>query len=521
MSQGYILAIDNGTQSVRAILFDLAGNVAAKASVVFKPYETVAAGWVEQHPAYFWESLCEACHQLWQKADIPKAAVKAVALTTQRATMINVDRAGNALRQAIIWSDKRLVSGLKPLSLGWRLIFKLLRYEELITRFQANAEANWIAQHEAEVWRNTHKFLFLSGYLTHQLTGRFVDSVGGQVGYVPFESKAFNWAAPSDWKWQAVPVRRDMLPELVEPGQPLGEITAAASAATGIPAGIPLIAAAADKACEVLGSGCLQPSIGCLSYGSAATFTTIQPKYLEVIPPLPPFPAAVPKSYNPEVIVEHGYRMVSWFKAQFGQEEVARAKETGHAPEHYFDDLVNQVPPGSDGLILQPYWSPGVKFPPQEAKGAIIGFGDVHTRAHSYRAILEGIAYALREGKEITERRSGITITELRVSGGGSQSDAAVQLTADIFGMPVSRSHTSETSGLGAAINAAVGVGLHPSYEVAVQQMTRRGKTFTPNEANHRLYDGLYRHVYKRMYGSLHSLYARIQEITGYPKRIE
>ena len=103
------------------------------------------------------------------------------------------------------------------------------------------------------------------------------------------------------------------------------------------------------------------------------------------------------------------------------------------------------------GLMLQPYWSPGLKSPGPEAKGAIIGFGDVHTRAHLYRAILEGLAYALREGKERMESRSGVPITELRVSGGGSQSNAAMQLTADIFGLPTARPHIYETSGLGAA----------------------------------------------------------------------
>ena len=115
------------------------------------------------------------------------------------------------------------------------------------------------------------------------------------------------------------------------------------------------------------------------------------------------------------------------------------------------------------GLMLQPYWSPGVGIPGPEAKGAVIGFGDVHTRAHLYRAILEGLAYALREGKERSERRSGKAITELRVAGGGSQSDAAMQITADIFGLPASRPHLYETSGLGAAIDAAVGLGCTPT----------------------------------------------------------
>jgi sugar (pentulose or hexulose) kinase len=311
----------------------------------------------------------------------------------------------------------------------------------------------------------------------------------------------------------------EILPRLVPPAHALGTITRAAAEATGIPAGLPLIATAADKACEVLGAGGLKPHIGCLSYGTTATINTTHSKYLEVIPLIPPYPAAVPDHYSLEIQIYRGYWMVSWFKEEFGHLEQWLANERGVEPETLFDDLVNEAPPGSMGLILQPYWSPGLKLPGPEAKGAVIGFGDVHTRAHLYRAILEGLAYALREAKERTERRSRVKITELRVAGGGSQSDAAMQLTADIFGMPTMRPHTYETSGLGAAIDAAVGLGLHPDFDTAVAEMTRVGEIFEPNPKTREIYDGLYHRVYKRMYERLRVLYEEIQEITGYPSK--
>jgi sugar (pentulose or hexulose) kinase len=210
----------------------------------------------------------------------------------------------------------------------------------------------------------------------------------------------------------------------VPPSSVIGTITALAAEGTSITAGTLLLAAAADKACEVIGSGCLQPHIGCLSYGTTATINTTSKKYLEVMPFIPPYPAAIPGYYSTEVQIFRGYWMVNWFKEKFGHHERKQASEQGVAPEDLFDELVNAVPPGSLGLMLQPYWSPGIKIPGPEAKGAIIGFGDVHTRAHMYRAILEGLAYALREGKERIEKRSGVAIPELRVSGGGSQSDA-------------------------------------------------------------------------------------------------
>ena len=390
---------------------------------------------------------------------------------------------------------------------------------DTVAYLQSEAEANWIRTYQPEVWAHTHKYLFLSGYLTHRMTGRFVDSVGCQVGYIPFDYKRLTWARPSDWKWQAVPMDRSILPDLVAPAGLLGEITREASEATGIPAGLPLIAAAADKACEVIGSGCLAPHIACLSYGTTATINTTHRRYIEVIPLIPPYPSAVPDAYSLEIQVYRGYWMVSWFKREFGQHEQHLANEMGIEVEDLFDDMVNTVPPGSLGLTLQPFWSPGLRVPGPEAKGAVIGFGDAHTRAHLYRSILEGLAYALREGAERTSRRSGVPITEVRVAGGGSQSAPAMQLTADIFGLPVTRPHVYEASGLGAAIDAAVGLGLHPDFETAVSEMTHLGVSFEPNPANQRIYDELYNRVYLRMYGRLRPLYEQIRDITGYPPR--
>ena len=137
----------------------------------------------------------------------------------------------------------------------------------------------------------------------------------------------------------------------------------------------------------------------------------------------------------------------------------------------------------------------------------------MHTRAHLYRAILEGLAYALHEGAHRTEQRSHIPVTELRVAGGGSQSRAAMQLTADIFGLPATRPHLYEASGLGAAIDAAVGLGFHPDFSSAVAAMTRLGDTFEPDPVNHRLYAELSNQVYRRMYGRLRPLYEALYRL--------
>jgi sugar (pentulose or hexulose) kinase len=506
-----LLAIDNGTQSVRALVFDPRGNLLYKARVPIEPYYSTAPGLAEQDPLVFWWAVCEACKNLWQQG-VDRFSLAAVALTCQRSTMINVDREGKPLRPAIHWLDQRRTEGLKPLGGLWGAAFALAGASGTVAYLQAEAEANWLRKNQPEIWRATYKYLFLSGYLTYRLVGRFVDSVGCQVGYIPFDYKTQTWEASWGWKWQAVPVEPGMLPELVPAASPLGAITPEASMDTGIPVGLPLIAAAADKATEVLGAGCLDPHIGCVSYGTTATINTTHKKYIEVIPLIPPYPAAVPGQYSFEIQIFRGYWMVTWFKQEFGLREQKLADERGVEAETLFDDLVRAVPPGSDGLVLQPYWSPGLRFPGPEARGAMIGFSDVTTRAHVYRAILEGLAYALREGAERTEKRSGVKITELRVAGGGSQSEAALQLTADVFGLPASRPHLYEASALGAAMDAAVGAGLHPDFATAIREMTRVRDTFEPDAKAHARYDELFHGVYKRMYSRLQPLYYRMRK---------
>ena len=517
MSADRLLAIDVGTQSVRAMIFDPAGNLLARTKVPIEPYVPGPPGCCEQDPELYWRAVAEACHRLWAEPEGRRDALAGVALTTQRGTIVVTDEHGDPLRRAMVWLDRCRAEGLPRIGGRWGLMFRAAGVTETVATFGAEAEANVIRRHEPETWARIRHYLFLSGFLVHRLTGEFRDSVAAQVGYVPFDYKALTWAGPGDWKWQAAPVERAWLPELVPPGGQLGEITAAAAGITGIPAGLPLFAAAGDKACEVLGSGALEPHIGAISLGTTATFNTTHRRYVEVVPVVPPYPAAVPGAYSLEVQVYRGYWMIEWFKREFGAAEVARAREEGVDTEALFDDLVAATPAGSMGLMLQPYWSPGVRIPGPEAKGAVIGWGDVHTRAHLYRAILEGLAYALREGMERTAKRTKVPVTEVRVSGGGSQSPAAVQLTADIFGLPASRPHTHETSGLGAAIDAAVGLGLHPSFEAAVAAMTRVAETREPDPANHAIYEDLYRSVYVRLYDRLRPLYEEIRRITGYP----
>lgn len=511
----WLLALDLGTQSVRALLIDPQGRIRGKAQHAFDDYLSLEDGWHEHDADAFWRASAGVCRQVLEAHAHERAAerVQGITVTTQRGTLLPVDAAGRPLRRFITWLDQRRATKLPAISPLWRLAFKAAGVAATIDYFQREAELNWIAEHEPEVLTRTHKVLLVSGWLNFRLTGRYADSVASQVGYLPFDFKRQQWAGERDWKWQALTVRRDWMPELLPAGQTIGGLTREAAEATGLRTGLPVIAAAADKACEIVGAGAIAPHIGALSYGTTATIDVTTPRYVEALSFIPPYPAMLPGQYNTEVQIFRGYWLVRWFKDQFGHPEIAESLAAGVSPEALFDRLVAQVPPGSQGLMLQPYWTPGIRHPGPDARGAVIGFSDVHTRAHLYRAILEGLAYALREGKERIEKRGGTAITELRVSGGGAQSDAAMQLTADIFGLPAARPHTFETSGLGAAIAGAVGLKLYADFPAAVAGMTRLGQRFEPDPRHRALYDDLYHGTYQRMYGRLAPLYAQLRKV--------
>ena len=514
-SDELLLAIDCGTQSVRALLIDLQGNVLAKCQLPVEGYFSLQPGWLEHDADALWNTVARACQGLWESNAGLHSRVRGVVVTAQRGTLVPVDADGRALRPFIVWLDQRRASHSRQFSLGWRLAFRAAGVTRTVDYLTREAELNWIAEHEADTLARTHKVLLVSGWLIYQLTGRFADSVGSQVAYLPFDFRRHAWERPGNWKWQALPVRREQLPELVGIGATIGGLTSEAARRTGLREGLPVVAAAADKACEIVGAGAITHDIGALSFGTAASVDLTTPRYLEVIPFVPAYPAAVPGQYNLEVQISRGYWMVDWFKRQFGHIECTAASAQGVPAETLFDRMVATVPPGSEGLMLQPYWTPGLRQPGPDARGAVIGFSEVHTRAHLYRAILEGLAYALREGKERIESKAKAHIRSLRVSGGGSQSDEAMQLTADIFNLPAARPHTYEASGLGAAIVGAVGLGLYPDFPSAVSAMTRLGRTFEPNATHAARYEELYRRVYCRMYERLGPLYARLQHILG------
>lgn len=512
-----ILAIDCGTQSLRALLFAEDGSLLAREQQTYEPYYSTQPGWAEQDPDLYWKSLAAACHLL--KKNHPKAfaAIAGVGVTSQRASMVNVDKEGKVLRPAIIWLDKRIarpVFGAKGLvNLG----LKLTGLEKKLMDIQTQGKGNWIIQNQPEIWKKTHKYLQVSGFLNHRLTGEFSDSAASQIGHLPFDYKKRKWAGRWALTSLIFPIEIEKLPVMIPPGSPIGVVTKIVGELTGLRPGIPVIACGSDKGCETLGAGVTNQKMVSLSFGTTATVQTTSQKYFEAIPFMPPYPAPVPGCYNPEVEIFRGFWMISWFKQEFAHKEVQEAHQLGIVPEEVLNRCLERTSPGAMGLVVQPYWGAGLDHP--DAKGAMIGFGDVHTKDHIYRAVIEGLGFALFEGMEKIQKKGKTRVEKATVSGGASQSDEICKITADIFNLPMVKGQTHETSGLGVAILTAIGVGIYPGIDQAVANMVRIKTVFEPDPKNVIIYEQLYSKVYQKMYKALAPLYSQIQEITGYPEK--
>lgn len=512
-----ILSIDCGTQSLRALLFSEKGVLLDSSTISYAPCASPKPGWAEQDPELYWKSLCLATQELKDRSSDLFNAIKGVGIASQRGSMINVDAKGSPLRPAIIWLDQRKAS---PDSGKNRLLNTALNCTGLkrkLNMIRSEGKCNWIMQNQPDIWAATAKYLQVSGFLNHRLTGVFADSVASQIGHIPFSYKKMKWATTYELPALLFPVESSKLPELVNPGDQIGAITSGASQQTGICEGVPVIACGSDKGCETLGAGVMDESMASLSFGTTATIQTTTERYMEPIRMMPPYPAPVPGFYNPEIEIFRGFWMITWFKNEFAHKEVLEAAASRIPPETILNRYLEQTTPGAMGLVVQPFWGPGLGHP--FAKGAMIGFGDVHTKAHIYRAVIEGLGFALNDGRMALEKAGRIKIQRAAVSGGASQSDAICKIVADIFNLTMVKGRTHETSGLGAAIITAKGIGIYTDFLDAVNNMVVVKKVFEPDPEAVAIYQRIYSEVYRNLYTALEPFYKKIQDITGYPEK--
>lgn len=513
MKDPLILAVDFGTQSVRASLFNKKGETVCLYKKKYDPaYHSPKPGYAEQDPDYYFDCMCEVTKKLTAEHASKMSDVVGMATSFFRDSIVIVDKNNEVIRPAILWLDERRAEGKKKIPWSARFLFKVVGMSNTIELNRRRSMSVWLQENEPDNWARADKYMMISTYINYRLLGEFVDSPAAQAGHVPIDFKNRCWYKKDNHlKGQIFNIPHKMLCKLVPVGEVMGTINEEAHKLSGLPVGLKVFAAGSDKSAETLGLGAMDGYTAAISYGTACTVEVSSKKYSDAEPFLPAYPALIKDYYNLDVQVYRGYWMLNWFSKEFGANESLEAQIQNKLTLELLNEQMLKINPGCDGLVLQPYWGAGLRRP--LAKGAIIGFSDTHTHIHLYRAIIEGIAYCLREGLELFEKkRLHHKVDKIRISGGGSQSDAICQITADIFGIPVSRVQTFETSSLGVAIAGFLAAKEFDNVDEAIKAMVHQSDVFIPNMDNHKKYDYLFRKVYLKMYPNLKHVYQDIKE---------
>lgn len=520
MNRKAMVVVDVGTQSLRASFVDVNGQIIATERKVYaRPYFSPRGGYCEQWPGFYYDTMCALLRALvaTPKARGLEPAGLVVCGFRDTAALLGVD--GEPVRSSILWLDQRSARLPKDHNLRWyeKALFWLIGMTDTV-RFNARrTPAWWLKENQPEIWSKVAKYVPISAYWNKRLTGNLVVSTADAVGHYPLNFRTGRWFRTGHPKVNVFGLAPSLLCPLVPCGQILGTITDRAAAETGLPAGLKVFASGSDKGCEVLGNGCNEESKATVSYGTACTIDVFSKRYIEPETFLPAYQSAAPGNFNLEVQVYRGFWMLKWFIANFAADkEAAEARMRHMRIEALLDDKIKAIPAGSDGLILQPYWGPGLKRP--NARGAIVGFSDVHNKYHLYRATIEGIGYALRDGLEEIQHHTHRRVKTLVVSGGGSKSDIIAQITADIFGLPVLKTDTTESSTVGGAIAGFVAAGVYKTADEAIAHMVHYTKTFRPEPTTCRQYDFLYRHAYRKIYPRLNRIYS---DLKGFASQAE
>lgn len=481
MKQGYLIGIDVGTQSAKVVIFNLLGEQICEGHQPLRPLVIPAPQLAEHPDDDLWTSLSAACQKAMQQfrvLGLDEGAILGAGLCVIRCCRVLLKPDGELAWPVINWMDRRL-------NQPWQY-------------------------HES--YGDVRYITTTSGYITHRLIGEFKDTSANYIGWWPMDNQRQAWSEDAA-SWQRCNLTREQVFEVVKPGEILGTLIPLAAEATGLPAGLPIVATAHDKAVEALGSGSLRQGVCLVSLGTYIGAMVHGDSAQTEANNFWPFQASVPGKYLYECMgVRRGMWTVSWFRDQFGG-AMAEPVSWGESIEALLSKEASQVPAGSEGLITLHDWAA-----PAEAeyrKGAFIGFDGRHTRAHMFRSLLEGIALTMKNHMDGMAEELGKPFTQIILSGGGANSDLMMQIFADVFGLPTQRNRMKSAAAIGCAINAGIAVGAFDSYQQASERLVQPAEAFQPNEENHRLYNAINQQVYRPMHDHLDPLLMRLSEITG------
>jgi xylulokinase len=495
----YVIGVDCSTTATKAVVWDRDGRAVADGRAEFS-LALPRPGWHEQDPEDWWRSTAAALRRAMTSVDA--VDIEAICVTHQRETFACVDEQGRPVRPAIVWMDVRATRQVEQA--GSEEIHRLTGKPADTT--PAFYKLLWLLEHEPETLARTRWVVDVHAFLVHRLTGswRTTTACADPLGLVDLH--ALDW---SDELLGRVGISRERVPALVAPGEPIGELSAAAAEQTGLPAGLPVIGGAGDGQSAGLGANATRPGRAYLNLGTAVVAGTSSERYA-YDRAFRTLVGAVPGTYAMETLLQGGTYTVNWFLERIASLD-ARRLGLGLQDVDLLEAAAARVGPGAEGLLLVPYWaSAQTPYWDPDARGILFGLAGHHGKAHMYRALLEGIAFEQRLAFEGMEARLEHPIDLLLATGGGSRSALWRRIVADVTRKPVVACREAETTSLGAGIHAAAAAGWHGSLAAAAQAMTGEGARQEPDEAVAARYDELFA-VYRELYPRTAELHRALQ----------
>ena len=503
------MGIDIGTTGTRAVIVRPDGTVVGAATGDHPPMRMDRPGWAEQDPEDWWEATTLAVQGALNEAGLKGSDIKAVGLSGQMHGVVLLDHANAVLRPSLIWCDQRSQPQCDWITaqVGAERLIQLVSNPAL-TGFSA-PKMLWIRDHEPAIFERAAHFLLPKDFVRYRLTGEFATDVSDASGTLLFDVTNRQW---SQEMVSALGIDAGLLPRAFESPEITGTVTREAALLTGLVAGTPVVGGAGDQAASAVGNGIVLPGLTSSTLGSSGVMFayTGAPK-LDPAGRIHTFCHAVPGKWHVMGVTQGAGLSLRWFRDHFGTAESWYAGQTDSDVYELLIKEAERIPAGSGGLLFLPYLM-GERTPhlDPEARGMWFGLTAAHTRGHLIRAILEGVAFSLRDSLEIFSELE-IPVEQIRASGGGSRSFAWRQIQADVYGKELVTLKTSEGSAFGAALLAGAGAKVYSSVEESARAAIQVSECMYPKATNSAIYDrqyGVYRNLYPAVRDLAHQLSA-------------
>jgi xylulokinase len=493
-----LLGIDVGTGGTRAVLVDSQGRVIGAATAEHAPMSSPQIGWAEQSPEDWWRAACQAIQECLAKTSVSATEVSAIGLSGQMHGLVLLDAQDHVVRPAIIWCDQRTEQECLNITqrVGAQRLIELTANPAL-TGFTL-PKIWWVRRHEPELWARVRSLMLPKDYIRFRLTGQRAIDVADASGTLMFDVVHRRW---SKEMLEISQIDEALLPKVFESPEISGYVHQEGANQVGLRPGIPVVAGAGDQAAGAVGMGIARPgAVGATIGTSGVVFAATSAPVLEPHGRIHTFCHAIPNHWHVMGVTQGAGLSLRWFRDQFGAEP-----GDGRDPYDRLADEAAKTPPGADGLLWAPYLM-GERTPHLDpnARGALVGITAQHTRAHLIRAILEGVAFSLRDSLTLF-REIGVPIESIRLGGGGARSPLWQQIQADIYGMPVELIEADEGGAYGAALLAGVGTGHWSSVETACESTVRVAKRVQPNTKTAARMDLQYAE-YRKLYRALRQI---------------